>query len=102
MRMEDEKGYDAKVVISPITGGRPDYELTQRNRHEIGDYFERYKLFEAGKFSRVPGWGSVDEGLALVKMTHAFFEECQKAAGPTCRVAPLLAGPEPRPAAKPE
>ena len=102
MRMEDEKGYDAKVVISRITGGRPDYELTERSRHEIGDYFERYKLFEAGKFSRVPGWGSVDEGLALVKMTHAFFEECQKAAGPTCRVAPLIAGPGPRPAANPQ
>ena len=102
MRMEDEKGYDAKVVISRATAGRPDYQLTERNRHEIADYFDRYKLFDAGKFSKVPGWGTIDEGLALVKMTHAFFEQCQHAPGPTCRVAPLVAGSQPRPAVKPE
>ncbi len=102
MLMEDEKGYDAKVVISRATGGRPDYQLTERDRHEIADYFDRYKLFEVGKFSRVPGWGTIDEGLALVKMTHAFFEECQKVAEPTCRITPLVAGTGPPPAAKPE
>jgi inorganic pyrophosphatase len=101
MLMEDEKGYDAKVVISRATRGRPDYLLTERNRHEIGDYFERYKLFEVGKFSRVPGWGSVDEGLALVKMTHAFFEQCPKFQAPTCRIAPLVAGSDPQSAVKP-
>jgi inorganic pyrophosphatase len=102
MLMEDEKGYDAKVVISRVTKGRPHYLLTERDRHEIGDYFERYKLFEAGKFSRVSGWGSIEEGRALVNMTHAFFEQCQKVAGPTCRVAPLVAGSELRPAVKPQ
>jgi inorganic pyrophosphatase len=100
MLMEDEKGYDAKVVISRTRDGRPEYQLTDSSRHEIADYFERYKLFEAGKFSRVPGWGTVDEGLALVKMTHTFFEECRQVPGPTCRVAPLLAGSGPRPAVK--
>jgi inorganic pyrophosphatase len=98
--MEDEKGFDAKVVISRATGDQPDYLLNERNRHEIADYFERYKLFDPGKFSRVPGWGTVEEGLALVKITHAFFEECRKVPGPTCRVAPLTAQAEPRPAAK--
>ena len=102
MLMEDEKGYDAKVVISRATRGRPAYQLTDRNRHEIADYFDRYKLFEAGKFSRVPGWGTIDEGLALVKITHAFFEQCPKVTAPTCRITPLVAGPEPRPAAQPE
>lgn len=102
MLMEDEKGYDAKVVMSRATDGRPDYQLTDRNRHEIADYFDRYKLFEVGKFSRVPGWGTIDEGLALVKMTHAFFEECRKVSAPTCRVAPPGAESGPRPAVKPE
>ena len=102
MFMEDEKGYDAKVVISRPTGGRPDHQLTDRNRHEIADYFARYKLFEAGQFSRVPGWGTIDEGLALVKITHAFFEQCPKVTAPTCRITPLVAGPGPRPAAQPE
>jgi inorganic pyrophosphatase len=102
MLMEDEKGYDAKVVISRARGGRPDYLLTERNRHEIGDYFDRYKLFDVGKFSRVPGWGSIDEGLALVKMTHAFFEQCPKVPGPTCRIAPLVAGTDPQSTVKPQ
>jgi inorganic pyrophosphatase len=98
--MEDEKGFDAKVVIARATGGRPDYVLNERNRHEIADYFERYKLFDPGKFSRVPGWGTVEEGLALVKMTHSFFKECRQVSGPTCHVAALAAGSGPRPAVK--
>ena len=100
MLMEDEKGFDAKVVISRAKAGRPDHTLTTGSRHEIGDFFERYKLFEAGKFSRVPGWGTVDEGLALVRMTHAFFEECRQASGRTCRVAPPVAGSPLPPALK--
>jgi inorganic pyrophosphatase len=86
--MEDEKGLDHKVVVSRATNGRPDYALTARDRQEIANYFQRYKLLDDGKFSKVPGWGSRDEGLALVRMTHAFFEQCQKRSEPpTCRVA---------------
>lgn len=85
--MNDEKGYDAKVVVSPLKNGRPEFALTSRVRQEIADYFTRYKLWEPEKFSEVPGWGTSAEALALVQMTHAFFLECRQATTTSCRVA---------------
>ena len=74
MLMEDEKGLDSKVVLSR-TGpdGRPLHQLTEGDRREVSEYFRRYKEHEPGKFSKVPGWGSVADGLSYVKTTHAFF-----------------------------
>jgi inorganic pyrophosphatase len=87
MYMEDEKGLDSKVVLSPVTrDGRAAYELTPPIREEIAGYFRRYKLDEPGKFSKVPGWGTVAEGRDFVNTTHAFFRECAKHAGTACRV----------------
>jgi inorganic pyrophosphatase len=87
MYMEDEKGYDAKVVLSPIgRDGRPMYELTPPVRDEIAGYFRRYKEDEPGKFSKVPGWGSVADGHDHVATTRAFFRECRKLAGSPCSV----------------
>ena len=82
MLMEDEKGLDSKVVVS-VAGpdGKPKYPLTRSDQRRIGDYFNRYKRDEPGAFSRVPGWGSVADGLAYVKTTHAFFVECRDRAG---------------------
>ena len=78
MHMEDEKGLDSKVVISPVdTAGKPRYVLTDADRKRIGTFFANYKRDEPGKFSRVPGWGSAAEGLAFVQRTHAFFEKCR-------------------------
>jgi inorganic pyrophosphatase len=80
MFMEDEKGPDSKVVVSPVDGaGQPRYALTDADKKRMGDYFARYKLHEPGKFSKMFGWGSAAEGLAYVKTTHAFFEECATA-----------------------
>ena len=87
MYMEDEKGLDSKVVLSPIAAdGRPRYDLTPGIREQIADYFRRYKQGEPGKFSKVPGWGTVTEGRDLVTTTHAFFRECRRVAGSVCRV----------------
>jgi inorganic pyrophosphatase len=84
MYMEDEKGLDSKVVISPLdAGGKPRYALTAADQKRIGGYFARYKEHEPGKFSKVPGWGTPAEGLAFVQTTHAFFRECANAMG-TC------------------
>jgi inorganic pyrophosphatase len=89
MFMEDEKGLDSKVVVSvPGADGKPRYALTRSEQRRIGDYFNRYKRDEPGMFSRVPGWGSVSDGLAFVKTTHAFFLECRQRAGSACRVQP--------------
>jgi inorganic pyrophosphatase len=89
MLMEDEKGIDSKVVLSPIgQDSRPLHELTAGDQQRIGAYFNRYKRHEPGKFARVPGWGSAAEGLAHIRTTHAFFRECRTAAAAPCRLAP--------------
>ena len=88
MQMEDEKGLDSKVVVS-VAGpdGKPKYALTRGEQRRIGDYFNRYKRYEPGAFSRVPGWGSAADGLAYVKTTHAFFLRCRNRAGMPCVLA---------------
>ena len=88
MYMEDEKGLDSKVVLAPLSAdGLAKYDLTRQNQDEIGDYFRRYKQGEPGKFSRVPGWGTIAEGRDLVATTHAFFRECpEQLRAPMCRL----------------
>ena len=88
MYMEDEKGLDSKVVLSLRgAGGRPLHELTPSDDLRIADYFRRYKEHEIGAYSKVPGWGSVAEGISLVERTHAFFLNCRERSGQACRVA---------------
>ena len=44
MFMEDEKGIDSKVVLSPVgQDGRPRYRLTGNDREVIAMYFRKYK-----------------------------------------------------------
>jgi inorganic pyrophosphatase len=89
MYMEDEKGLDSKVVLSRTArDGRPLHELTPSDQQRIAEYFRRYKKHEVGAFSKVPGWGSVEEGTALVTRTHAFFLKCRDRGGESCRLAP--------------
>lgn len=88
MYMEDEKGLDSKVVLSrPSPAGEPLHRLTDGERRRIAGYFRRYKAHEPGAFSKVPGWGSADEGRALVAKTHAFFLKCRAHAPGPCRLA---------------
>jgi inorganic pyrophosphatase len=87
MFMEDEKGHDSKVVLSRTDrDGRPIHALTDAVRREIGDYFNQYKKYEPGGFSKVPGWGSAAEGLGYVTTTHEFFRDCQGRAASPCRL----------------
>jgi inorganic pyrophosphatase len=88
MFMEDEKGPDSKVVLSiPGPDGRPVHQLTPGEERRIGDYFRRYKQHEPGRFSKVPGWGSIAQGLSHVTTTHAFFLQCRQRAGVPCKLA---------------
>lgn len=87
MIMEDEKGLDSKVVLSPLDShGKPTHRLTDGDRERVGDFFRRYKRHETGKFSTVPGWGTVADGERLIAVTHAFFLECREKAIEPCRV----------------
>ena len=86
MYMEDEKGLDSKVVLSAAgADGRPLYALTTAEQERIGGYFARYKQHEPGAYSKVPGWGSVAQGAALVTRAHTFFLKCREHAGRPCR-----------------
>lgn len=87
MYMEDEKGSDSKVVISPLgADGRPSFALTDAIKKDVGEFFRRYKLDQPGLFSRVPGWGSAEEGRTLVRLTHRFFLDCRQETASPCVV----------------
>lgn len=83
MYMEDEKGLDSKVVVSPVDAqGQALHVLSDAERRLIGDYFNEYKRLDPGAFSHVPGWGTPSSGLAHVETAHAFFRECARVSGP--------------------
>ena len=87
MLMEDEKGPDSKVVVSMVdASGMPVHRLTSQIQRDVADYFGRYKKHQAGAFSRVPGWGSANEGLSLVRLTHAFFHQCRLPTASACSI----------------
>jgi inorganic pyrophosphatase len=87
MLMEDEKGIDSKVVLSPVErDGRLTHALTQVDRDGIGTYFDSYKRHDPKAFSDVPGWSTPEDGLAHVLMTHAFFRQCRGSIHSACRV----------------
>lgn len=89
MLMEDEKGIDSKVVLSPVDrGGRPTHALTPADQDRIGAHFDGYKRHEPNGFSDVPGWGSADDGRDHVTMTHAFFRRCGSNQGTACQLDP--------------
>ena len=86
MFMEDDRVPDSKVVITPLDRrGRPRYEITEPIRLDVSRFFNRYKQHEPGASTNVPGWGTREQGLDLVRMTHAFFRQCQARAGQPCR-----------------
>ena len=89
MHMEDEKGLDSKVVLS-LTGpdGRRTHTLSDVEEQRIGDYFDRYKRHEPGKFSRVTSWGSRETALAFVRITQRFFRECRVGPRADCTIVP--------------
>ena len=88
MFMEDGGVIDPKVVTAPIDSrGLPLYQLTESVQNEVSSFFNRYKQHES-VWTRVPGWGTREQGMELVRITHAFFRECRDRAGAVCRVAP--------------
>lgn len=87
MFMEDETGLDSKVVISRVDkDGKALHQLTPEIQREVGEYFKKYKENQPGLFSKVPGWGTAEQGKAYVTTTHAFFKECRQNPGQPCRL----------------
>lgn len=78
MQMDDEKGRDPKVVISPLgDDGQPLYALSTSDKARIGTWFDGYKKPDAhkGKWSKVTGWDDAAEGKRTVDLTHGWFEK---------------------------
>ena len=87
MVMEDDHILDSKVVITPLdAAGKPLYQITDDVRREVTSFFNRYKLHEPGASTNVPGWGTKETGLDLVRQTHAFFLRCRGKSG-DCLIA---------------
>ena len=89
MLMEDEKGLDSKVVISPVDeNGQAKYTLTAEDQARIGEYFNAYKASDTDPktWSKVPGWGTAEDGLTYVLTTAAFFQQCRVHADRPCSV----------------
>jgi inorganic pyrophosphatase len=89
MLMEDHKGLDSKVVLSPAdaaTGPAGAAALDEAERNRIAEFFNEYRRHEAGKFARVAGWGTPEEARAHIEMTHAFFKGCRGRGPGPCRV----------------
>jgi inorganic pyrophosphatase len=85
--MEDEKGHDGKVVLSRVdAAGKPLHTLTAESKKEMDDFFSRYKEGQPGLFSKVGGWGTIEQGRAHVTVTHTFFTKCAARKGTVCTV----------------
>jgi inorganic pyrophosphatase len=86
-RMADEKGDDAKVVLSRLdAAGRPAHTLTPESQRDMEEFFRRYKDGQPGLESSVAGWGTVAQGRAHVTVTHAFFTQCAARSGAACQI----------------
>ena len=72
MHMQDEMGSIRRSLSRWSAHGKAAVALTPDDQRRIGDFFNRYKRHEPGKFSKVPGWGGAVEGVAYVKVTTDF------------------------------
>ncbi len=67
LKMEDDGGDDAKLLMVPIDRLTPRYrdvssfrDLTPDLLERISHFFERYKDLEPGKWVKVTGWAGID------------------------------------------
>ncbi|GAB3626391.1 inorganic pyrophosphatase [Pandoraea terrae] len=68
LKMTDESGVDAKLVVVPIDKICPMTAHIQSLddvpgylKDQIKHFFEQYKALEKGKWVKVEGWGGIDE-----------------------------------------
>jgi len=88
MLMEDEKGLDSKVVVTPVgIDGKSMHRLAAADQERIAAFFRIYKKDDPAAWSKVPGWGTARDGLSHVTTTHQFFLECRQVAGRPCVIA---------------
>jgi inorganic pyrophosphatase len=77
MYMTDEKGSDAKVVVTPERDAeRRKLLLTEAEKDRIATFFGRYKAIDEdpGTFACVPGWGDEAEARRHVMAAARLYE----------------------------
>jgi inorganic pyrophosphatase len=81
MHMTDEKGHDAKIVVSaePDTVKRRAL-LNDAERARIADFFNRYKAEDDDDetWACVSGWGDVEEARRYLDAAHRLFAAAQR------------------------
>jgi len=83
LRMTDESGEDAKIVVAPARKVFAHYDhindledVPKHWRDRIGHFFEHYKDLEEGKWVRVDGWGNAADARKEIMESVARFENC--------------------------
>ncbi|TMS56777.1 inorganic diphosphatase [Imbroritus primus] len=68
LKMTDEGGEDAKLIVVPINKLSPATahmtglsDVSQNLLDQIKHFFENYKALEAGKWVKVEGWAGIEE-----------------------------------------
>jgi len=82
LKMEDEKGYDYKIISVPINKIEPRKskiksinDLEEHIRKEVLNFMEDYKKLEPHKWVKVMGFGDAKEALSAIKKAKEKFEK---------------------------
>jgi inorganic pyrophosphatase len=82
LRMTDESGKDAKILMVPVSKLTPRYEavhkpedLGQEILNTIEHFFKHYKDLEVGKWVKVDGWEGIDAARKEIVESVTRFKE---------------------------
>jgi inorganic pyrophosphatase len=82
LRMTDESGKDAKILMVPVSKLTPRYEavlkpedLGQEVLNTIEHFFKHYKDLEVGKWVKVDGWEGIDAARKEIVESLTRFKE---------------------------
>ncbi len=83
LRMTDESGEDAKIVVAPAKKVFAHYDyindladVPRHWRERIAHFFEHYKDLDEGKWVRVEGWADAAAAKKEIMDSIARFQEC--------------------------
>ncbi len=81
LRMEDESGFDAKLLAVPTEALTPLYkdvqditDVPESLLNEIAHFFEQYKALEPGKWAKVEGWSDAAAAREEIRKSVAAYD----------------------------
>jgi inorganic pyrophosphatase len=73
LMMEDDGGQDEKIIAVPVSKMFPYHDnikdiadLPEITREQIAHFFTHYKDLEKGKWSKITGWGNVEQAQSMI------------------------------------